>query len=184
MKRTSGNAGVVRTGILAIAIALLYTACSPSQPQLAALPTDPCKVLSAGQVSLITGLEVSEPFRAPSLEKVIRAQELHTEPEPGTICVYNTSSQFGAISLSVPKQDERTAARYWDSRSSYFERFPGSAEGIADLGQDAWIDGGTQLHVLTPNGEFFSVSTQMYQARSRNLLIKLGRAVLESLSRP
>lgn len=188
MKPNSWSQWAVRTGTLVIAMGVSFTACSGSQrqvplpstvTQLAALPKDPCKTLSKDQVSLVTGLDVSEPVRAPSLEKVVRAQEHGTQPGPGTICVYNTSSLFGAIELGVPQ--ERSRALYWDSRDSSFERFPGSAEAIASLGEDAYIAGGTHLRVLTPNGEFFSVATQMYQPQSRDLLIKLAQTVLKSL---
>ena len=145
--------------------------------QLASLPDNPCEVLNPAQVSAITGLEVASANRVPSLDKVVRAQRENREPGPGTICLYETRSDFGAIMIAVPTQADRSAAEYWKARAKYFETFPGAAQPVAGLGTDAWLSGGTSLHVLVRGDEHFSLSTQMYQPRSREILISIAQAV-------
>jgi hypothetical protein len=150
---------------------------SQPAPQ-ALLPDNPCEVLSSQQVSAITGLEVTSVNRVPSLAKVMVGQRKNREPGPGTICNYGTHSDFGSILIGMPAQLHRHAARYWETRAQYFASFPGAAHRVEGLGMDAWLSGGTTLHVLVRGDEYFTVSTQMYQPRSRELLVNIARAVL------
>lgn len=153
----------------------------PKPARQASLPDNPCEVLSAEQVSAVTGLEVISAERIPSLGQVVDAQREGREPSPGTICYYETRSDFGAIWIAVPTRKERRAALYWEGRAKYFQTYPGSARPVADLGTDAWLGGGTTLHVLVRGDEHFSLSTQMYQERSRELLTHIARVVLSRL---
>jgi hypothetical protein len=151
---------------------------TPKPTQRASLPEDPCDVLTPAQVSAITGLEVTTARRVPSIAKVVQAGDENREPDPGTICSYETGSDFGAITIFVPAVAERRAAVYWGRRAKYFETFPGSAKPVAGLGKDAWAAGGNTLHVLIGEGQYFSLSTQMYQPGSGELLVKLARSVI------
>lgn len=149
--------------------------------QLASLPDNPCEVLSPDQVSAISGLEVTLVNRVPSLTKVVDAERENREPGPGTICNYGTRSDFGAILIAVPARADRRAAKYWEARAKYFETFPGAAQPVAGLGMDAWLSGGTSLHVLVKGDEYFTVSTQMHQPRSREVLVNIAQVVLGQL---
>jgi hypothetical protein len=155
---------------------------APSQAQaqlrLAALPDNPCEILTAAQVSSVTGLEIPAVQRLPDIMKVVRAQEDQREPGPGIICSYETRSDLGAITIVVPTRAERGGATYWEARSRYFKTFPGSARAVAGLGTDAWLGGGNSLTVLVGD-EYFALSTQLHQPRSRAVLIDIARAVLE-----
>jgi hypothetical protein len=150
---------------------------------LASLPDNPCELISPAQVSAISGLEVNSVKRVPSIAKIDSAQIENREPGPGTICVYVTRSEFGDIMIAVTPRTERSAAKYWEARAKYFETFPGSAEDVADLGMDAWLSGGTGLSVLVRGDEYFGLLTQMYQPRSRELLVKIAHGVLANSSR-
>jgi len=149
--------------------------------RLASLPDNPCEVLNPARVSAITGLEVSSVKRVPSIEKVVQAQRENREPDLGTICSYETRSDFGAIMIAVPARADRRAAEYWETRAKYFETFSGAAQSVPDLGMDAWLSGGTTLHVLVRGDEYFILSTQMHQPRSRELLVNIAQVVLGQL---
>lgn len=150
-------------------------------PQPGSLPDNPCAVLNPTQVSAITGLEVTSANRVPSLAKVVDAQRENREPGAGTICNYGTRRDFGAILIAVPARADRRAAKYWEARAKYFETFPGAAEAVADLGMDAWFSGGTSLHVLVRGDEYFTVSLQMPQPRSRELLVNIAQVLMGEL---
>jgi hypothetical protein len=152
--------------------------------QVSSLPDNPCEVLNPAQVSAITGFAVTSAKRVPSIEKIVAAQSENREPSPGTICSYETRSAFGAIMIAVPARTGRSAAKYWETRAKYFETFSRSAQAVADLGMDAWLSGGTSLHVLVRGDDYFTLSTQMYQPRSRDLLVKIAKVMLANSSRP
>jgi hypothetical protein len=171
------------------ALIALVGACSPAgggvdtpttQSRLVSLPENPCELLTIELVSKITGLEVIEARRKPGIGKSLRAEREAREPSPGPICSYETKSDFGAISVIVPPRTERTEATYLDLRDGYFSTYPGSGRPVPGLGADAWISGGTTLSVLTQDG-YFVVTTQMWQERSAELVIKLARAALARL---
>lgn len=151
------------------------------QAHKASLPENPCEVVSAEQVSTATGLEVASVERVPSIAKIVEAQRTNQEPAPGRLCTYETHSAFGMIMIAVPSRADRRAAEYWKARAKYFETYPGSGQFIRDLGSDAWLAGGSTLHVLISGDEYFSVSTQMYQPGSRDLLVKIARVVLSKI---
>lgn len=142
------------------------------------LPENPCDVFTAAEAASITGLDVEEGRRVPSIRKVVEAQNAGHEPGAGRICSYETSSDFGAIAVLVPLQAERHAADYWASRERYFLTYPGSARTVADLGIDAWLAGGASLSVLARGDDYFTISTQFYRRESGQLLSSLARAAL------
>ena len=146
--------------------------------RLTSLPENPCAVLTVEQVAAATGLRVTSMRRVASIPEIVPAQRERREPVAGSICSYETRSDFGELNIHVPRRTERRTASYWEARERYFGAFPGSAQAIPDLGIDAWLAGGASLHVLACQDEYFTVSTQMYQVRSRELLVALARAML------
>ena len=147
---------------------------APQQVQLVSLPEDPCAILTVAEVSAASGVEVTSANRVPSLDKIVKAQNENRQPDPGTICSYETRSDFKAIMIYVPPRPEQDASEYWKSRAKYFESYPGSAQPVPGLGVDAWISGGASLHVLARGNEWFTVTTQMYQPRSREILVNIA----------
>lgn len=143
------------------------------------LPDNPCDVLTAAELADVTGLEVTSMRRVPSILEIVTAQREGREPEPGTICGFETNSPFGALLISVPPRAERRSELYWEARSKYFETFPGSAQHIEGLGIDAWVSGGTSLRVLVRENEYVGLSTQMYQRESYGLLLQIARSILQ-----
>jgi hypothetical protein len=160
--------------------ALLPPSSAPGQvsPRLITLPDNPCDLLTREQLAAITRLDITAVQRVPSISKIVEAQRENREPDPGTICSYETRSAFAAISVFVPPRAIRTTDTYWAARSKYLETYPGSGRPIPDVGIDAWLAGGADLHVLVRQNEYFTLSTQMYQKQSRELLINIARAVL------
>jgi len=164
--------------LLSCSVATAQSKHRSNRPRLSSLPDNPCELISPAKVSAISGLKVTSVKRVPSLAKIVSAQSENRELGPGTICVYVTRSEFGDIMIAVRPRTERSAASYWKSRAKYFETFPGSARDVADLGMDAWLAGGTSLSVLVRGDEYFGLSTQMYQPRSQELLVKIAHVVL------
>jgi hypothetical protein len=147
--------------------------------QVVRLPDNPCEVLTRAEMSTITGLDVTAVRREPSISKMVRAQRENRKAGPGAICSYETRSGFGAITISVPPRAERTNASYWAFRAKYFEIYRGSAQVISGLGRDAWLAGGADLHVLVQQDEYFVLSTQLHQRQSRELLVKIAKAIVD-----
>lgn len=148
-------------------------------PKLTLLPENPCDILTSEIVSAVAGVQVTQEHRVPSIDELVEAQRENHSPPPGSICSYNTNSKFGAIEVALPLPSERTSATYWERRNTYFQEFPGSAEAIPGLGEDAWLGGGASLSVLVRSDVWLVLSTQMYQSNSKDLLIRLASAVLE-----
>jgi hypothetical protein len=164
---------------IAVVFLILFAQQELSRP----LPDNPCDVLTAAELAEVTGLEVTSIRRGPSIHEMVSAQRQVREPEPGTICSFETRSPFGALSIAVPPRSERSSVLYWEARSKYFETFPGSAQQIQGLGIDAWIGGGASLRVLVRENEFLMLSTQIYQRQSRELLLQVARSILQKYAR-
>ena len=147
-------------------------------PHLVSLPDNPCDLLDPAQVASTTGLEITSVNRVPSLLKVVEAQNQQRELGPDTICHYETRGDFGGILITVPPPADRSAAEYWKSRAKYFETSPVTVQTISGLETDARFSGGTTLHVLVGGREHFTLSTQIPQRRSREILVKLARVIL------
>src|SRR5262245_47324145 len=145
--------------------------------RLGSLPDNPCELLTQAQVSAITGLEVTSVRR---LRGIFAGHEAR-DPDAGRICSYQTRSEFGAITIAIEARADRRTAVYWEKRAKYFETFPGTAKGVADLGMDAWVAEGNNLHVLVREDEYFALGTQMRQPRSRDLLVNIARVALDQL---
>jgi hypothetical protein len=146
--------------------------------QSSPLGDNPCDLFTTEELTTISHLYVREVRRVPSITKIVDAQRSERETGPGTICSYETDSDFGAIIVVVPLRSERDATNYWTNRERYFRTYPGSARPIPEIGVDAWLAAGTSLSVLTDQNEYFAISTQFYQRESAELVNRLARAVL------
>src|SRR5262245_21971872 len=151
--------------------------------QTVALPQNPCDVLDPGTVSAVAGVQISVVRHAVSISETVRAQREGRAERSGTICVYETPSDFVSITVAVPEPEDRQTAKYWDARKSYFTAYRGSARPVPGVGVDAWLGGGADLHVLIADDEFIMLGTQMYQPRSGTVLVALARAALARLGR-
>lgn len=148
---------------------------------VASLPENPCELLTAGQVAAAAGIRVSRARRMPDIEEIISSQKEGRPARANLICSYETPSDLVAITIIVPPLSERTAAGYWKARETSFRQAQGQP--IAGVGEDAWLGGGTVLHVLAGKNAHFTVATRMHQPRSREVVTSLARAVLEKLHR-
>jgi hypothetical protein len=137
-------------------------------PEPSGLPENPCDLIAAADIAVVGQLVVQPGRRVPG----------KLEAGAGSICAFQTGSEFGDIFVSVPPRAERRTAKYWQARESYFATYPGSGRAVPGVGQDAWLGGGTSLRVLIRNDEYFTVTTQYYQPESGELLAKLARFVL------
>jgi hypothetical protein len=158
--------------MLIFALVLATTASAQVPPK--ARPVDPCSVLSAAQVAAAAGIDVIRAEK-PDLSEIIPAQGEGQKARSGNLCVYETRSEFGEIIIALPDQD---AAHFRRDRDIYFATFPGSAQPISNLGQDAWISAGVMLHLLIKDDLQVSLSTQYYQKSSQELLIRIAKALL------
>ena len=154
----------------------------PESKRLTSWPENPCAVLTAEQVAAATGVTVTKARRAPSILKIVQAGNAAGDPGPGRyICVYETSVENADLTVVIPSEEQRTAGAYWAARQEYFRTFPGSARPIPNLGEDAWLAGGADLHVLARRDLHFSVTSRLYRAGSDTMLVSLARAVLARL---
>jgi hypothetical protein len=167
----------------AVALAALTGLAMISRAQPAteriSLPDNPCDVLPRTALESAASLIVSDVRRAPSISKIVEAQRDNAEAGPGTICVFETTSVFGEVSIAVPLKANRRAVTYWEARNRYFQTFPGSARVISALGEDAWLAGGATLTVLVRDDEYLTISVQYYQPQARELLIAIARRILD-----
>jgi hypothetical protein len=172
---------VISIFVTVVGMAALSMSCAiPSiyaHSQSRQLSDNPCDLFTVYDVTAITHLDVREVRRVPSITKIVEAQRSGRETGPGTICSYETDSDFGAIEVVVPIRSERDATHYWTNRERYFRTYPGAARPIPEIGIDAWLSGGNSLSVLTDQDEYFVISTQFYQRESAELLSHLARAV-------
>jgi hypothetical protein len=148
--------------------------------RLAALPDNPCDLLTLEQVAVATGLGITAVARVPDIRQVVDAQGAGREPEPGTICSYDTRGEFSGLTIVVPLPPQRTAASYAQARERAFT--PHSmAQVLAGIGEDAWSSG-SGVHVLTRQGEYFMVGCQKCGGRSASAqLVAIARAVMDRL---
>ena len=151
--------------------------------RIASLPENPCELLTRGEVSVATGLRVRRARKVPDIEEIVAAGREGRPAHTSTICSYDTGGELVAITIVVPPLSARNAAAYRSAREAYFLKYPGSAKPVAGIGEDAWLAGGTTLHVLAgPNGHF-TVATRVAQPNSPDVVVKVARAVIERLSR-
>ena len=151
--------------------------------RVATLPENPCDLLTRGDVSVATGLRVRRARKVPDVEEIVAAGRAGRPAHTSTICSYDTVPELVAITITVPPLENRNRAAYNSEREAYFRQYPGSAKPVSGIGEDAWLAGGTTLHVLAgPNGHF-TVATRKAQPNSPDVVAKVARAVLDRLSR-
>ncbi len=151
-----------------------------NEVRLAVLPDNPCELLTRAQVAVATGLDITAMARVPDIHQVVDARRAGREPEPGTICSYNTRGEFGGLTIVVPIPADRTAASYQQARERAFTPHT-MAQVISGIGADAWSSG-QSVHVLTRQGEYFMVVCQKCGGRSApDQLVALARAVMGRL---
>jgi hypothetical protein len=164
--------------ILSSAVLILAVAVNPSSltGQRRPIPENPCELLSVEQLATATGLEIIGAERKPDISEIVRAQDENRSIGPGRLCVYKTETVFGDIMVGLSA--ERDPAKFRQARDIYFARFPGSAKPIPNLGQDAWIGGGANLHLFVRDDLQLTIGTQKYQKESEELLIRIARRLL------
>jgi uncharacterized protein (DUF1697 family) len=146
------------------------------RPTVASLPENPCELLTARQVSAAGGQQVTRAHRVPDIGEIIRAEKEGRTARANNICSYDTPNEFGGITIIVPPVSEQSSAAYHRAREDYFRQFSG--EDIDGIGQDAWLAGGTTLHVLAGPTAQFIVATPTARDWSRDTLIAVAKAVL------
>lgn len=151
--------------------------------RIATLPENPCDLLTRGDVSVATGLRVRRARKVPDIDEIVAAGKAGRPAHTSTICSYDTGGELVAITITVPPLENRNAAAYNSEREAYFRQYPGSAKPITGIGNDAWLAGGTTLHVLAGPNAPFTVATRIAQPNSPDVVAKVARAVVERLSR-
>lgn len=149
--------------------------------RVAFLPENACELLTAREVSAAGGQHVSNAHRVPDIGEIIRAQKEGRTARANYICAYDTMNEIGGITIIVPPVSEQSSAAYRREREDYFRRFPG--QNIDGVGQDAWLAGGTTLHVLAGETAQFIVATRTARDGSRDMVIAVAKAVLARLYR-
>ena len=151
--------------------------------RIATLPENACELLTRGEVSVATGLRVRRAQKVPDIDEIVAAGKEGRPAHTSTICSYETPGEFVAITIVVPPLENRTAGAYHAEREAYFRQYPGSAKPVAGVGEDAWLAGGTTLHVLAGPNAHFTVATRVAQPKSPDVVAKVARAVVQRLSR-
>jgi uncharacterized protein (DUF1697 family) len=148
---------------------------------VASLPENPCELLTAQEISAAGGQHVSNAHRVPDIGEIIRAEKEGRTARANNICAYDTMNEIGGISIIVPPVSEQSRAAYRRAREDYFRQ--SSGENIHGIGLDAWLAGGTTLHVLAGETAQFIVATRTARDGSRDMVIGVAKAVLARLYR-
>ena len=119
----------------------------------------------------------------PDIEEIVPAGREGRPALTRTICSYDTPGDLVAITIIVPPLAERNAAAYHSEREAYFRKYPGSAKPVSGIGEEAWLAGGTTLHVLAGPNAHFTVATRTAHPSSPDVVAKVARAVVQRLSR-
>lgn len=149
--------------------------------KVASLPENPCELLTAREVSAAGGQHVSNAHRVPDIGEIIRAEREGRTARANNICAYDTMNEIGGVTIIVPPVSEQSSAAYHKAREDYFRQFSGAK--IDGLGEDAWLAGGTTLHVLAGKNAQFIVATRTARDGSRDIVIGVAKAVLARLYR-
>jgi hypothetical protein len=162
-------------------------AAAPPSPavarRIASLPENPCDLLTRGEVSVATGLAVRRAHRVPDIDEIVQAGKEGRPARTNTICSYDVRGDIVAITITVPPVSDRNATAYMSARDAYLRQYPGSARAVSGVGEDAWLAGGSTLHVLAGKDAQFIVATRMAQPKSPEVLVAVARAVVERLNR-
>jgi hypothetical protein len=146
------------------------------------LPDNPCDVLTPAQMSNASGLDVTSSARVETIAEIVQTRRVERASGAGTICRYDTSSPFGSIAIEVPT--DRRAETFASSRAEAFAKYPGSTTAVPGVGADAWLAGGTSLHVLVRDADYFTVTTQQYRPESRDVVVRIAQRIVAELTSP
>jgi hypothetical protein len=166
---------------LAIALVVAGARIAPSHMQ-SRLPDNPCDVLTPAQMSNASGLDITSSARVETIGEIVQTRRVERAPGAGTICRYDTSSSFGSIAIEVPT--DRRAETFASSRVEAFAKYPGSTTAVPGVGADAWLAGGTSLHVLVRDADYFTVTTQQYRPESRDVVVRIAQRIVAELTSP
>ena len=159
-------------------IGLALLAALAMGPDTPVLPENPCDLIAPADLAVVGQLVVVPGRRVPGKLESVAPRDPQRNPPAGSICVFGSGPEFGEIMVAVAPRAERRAAKYWEARESYFRAFTRSGRPIPGVGQDAWLGGGTSLHVLIRDDEYFTVTTQYYQPESGELLTKIAKFIV------
>lgn len=145
------------------------------------LPENPCELLTAEQVAAASGVKILSARRVPDIGEIIRAQKENRRARPGTICNYDSSADVGDIVIIVPEVSQQSVEGYRKARDEYARSW--RAETISGVGDEAWMAGGTTLHVLAGRNAQFIVATRYWQQNSRDVVIAVAKSILSRHAR-
>lgn len=138
---------------------LALIACSATA--LTALPDNPCDLLSVEELAAATGVEISGASRVLGQRESFAAAKSEQEPRRGSICRYETPSEFGSIAVIVPDRRGPLASRSEPPNCGTHWPTAGSEDGRVR------VSGGTASVCVGPNLVVW-VSVQMgFGPRSR-----------------
>lgn len=163
---------------LVTALVVVGTQAAPARAQSRGLPDDPCEVMTPAQMAAATGLDVASATRVETIAETVRAAGGARPSGAGTMCAYDTGSPFGQIAIEIPR--DRRVDVYEAARAAAFARFPGSTSVVAGVGDDAWLAGGTSLHVLVRDADYFTVTAQNFRPVSRDVLVTIARWIVDN----
>lgn len=89
----------------------LFALIACSAPALTALPENPCDLLSVEELAAATGVEISGASRVLGHRETFEAARSGQEPRRGSICRYETPSEFGSIAVIFPDRRGPLASR-------------------------------------------------------------------------
>lgn len=166
----SSRGSAFGVGVLALAVAL-----GCSSPKLAALPENPCDLVSARQVAAATGLEIVAAKRVLSQRESIESGKPGHEPRAGSICSYETRSELGAILVIFPDRRSPLGA---PTDASHCGPVASSGRSVSSLGGRAWGSGGTIAVCVGPDLIVW-ISVQMaHERRASDAAVGVARAIL------
>lgn len=153
-------------------VTVLLAGCSagPASPRqsASALSTldDPCALLFRAEVARATGSDVT---------KVERGVNMVTGENSG--CLYRTDGPYGAIVVDLNRSGEQEFRNRLQEEAQ--ATYP-NVELVSGLGDAAYLDGRTELLVLSGGAEL-EVATQFYQPDGPAVLRRLAKIALAAL---
>jgi len=170
----SARAPAFGCGVLTLALAV---GCSSAK--LAALPENPCDLLSARQVAAATGLEIVAVKRVLSQRQSIEAGKPGYQPPAGSICSYETRSQLGSISIIPPLRRGPLGTR--SAAPNCGPPVAPSARSVSSPDGRFWGSGGTIAVCVGPDLIVW-ISVQMaHERRASDAAVGVARAILQRL---
>ncbi len=150
--------GAVGPRLLSLVVVFVgpIAGCGDGDEQPVLLPEDPCSLVRPGDVAAAFDAEVTKAERVPSIDEIVSAQnkdgaDAEVPRADQRLCLYTTTSDFGAVTVFVPASSADGAKLFTSRRDS--------AKEVDRVGDDAYFEGGSSLSVLVDD-EMFSVQVQ------------------------